>query len=91
MKIETKSLFLGMLLSATIIIGLEELNFVTKANAEVMSKQCVWSYVNDFGFPNMGENGKIELSEVWLKMSKDGWMLKAVNSHGDIYIFEKCN
>lgn len=74
MKIETKSLFLGILLSVTIIIGLGEINFVTKANAEAMSKQCVWSYVKDLGSPNIGENGKIELSEVWLKYQKtDGY------------------
>ena len=91
MEIELKSLLLGVLLSTSIILGISEFDFVTKANADTISKQCVWSYIKDGGSPNIGEDGEVELTDAWLKMSKEGWVLKATGFNGVIYMFEKCN
>lgn len=89
MKIETKSLLLGILFSAAVFLGFGEFEFIANANAEMDSEQCVWSYIYDARFPNIGEDGEVKLDKSWLKMSKEGWVLKA--AYPELYVFEKCN
>lgn len=50
--------------------------------------QCDWTMIDDGGTPTIGRNGELDLSPEWERVSRSGWMLKAV--HSDEFIFERC-
>jgi hypothetical protein len=67
------------------------LDAVSKAHAQTKPPHhCVWTYINDSGEPNIGEDGAIDFSKGpnWKKLSDEGWELKAVKENN--YIFERC-
>ena len=88
MKPEYKYFLSGLVISALGYSGINGAEIISTANAESKAKQCVWSYINDKGAPNIGEAGKIEMDEDWTKMSNSGWKLKLCS--GNIWVFEKC-
>jgi hypothetical protein len=55
-------------------------------------RHCVWTYINDVGQPNIGEDGQIDFSRGpnWKKVSEEGWELKAIKENSNTYIFERC-
>lgn len=88
MKTEYKYFLYGLVISAIAYSGINGAEIISTAKAESSAKQCVWSYVKDGSGPEIGEAGKIEMDEDWTKMSKGGWKLKT--SHGQFWVFEKC-
>ena len=56
---------------------------------------CEWTYIQDAGLPNLGEDGKVDLKDKsWKAMSDGGWHLKAsvpLQALGTVaYVFERC-
>jgi hypothetical protein len=53
-------------------------------------QHCVWTYITDHGYPNLGENGRVDLHDPdWKKVSDEGWHLKVFAQNGT-YVFERC-
>jgi hypothetical protein len=59
---------------------------------EKRQRHCVWTYIDDAGQPNIGEDGQIDFSKGpnWKKVSDEGWELKAIKPGSNTYIFERC-
>jgi hypothetical protein len=55
-------------------------------------RHCVWTYIEDAGQPNIGEDGNIDFSKGpnWKRVSDEGWELKGVKASTNTYIFERC-
>ena len=53
-------------------------------------RHCVWTYINDQGEPNIGQDGNIDFTKGgnWKRVSEEGWELKVVKENN--YVFEKC-
>jgi hypothetical protein len=82
------------------ILGIVLLVLVTQAMSSLLNthaqtkpqRHCVWTYIEDAGQPNIGEDGKIDFSKGpnWKRVSDEGWELKGVKASTNTYIFERC-
>ena len=77
---------------ALVVLATESIsNGLLRTNAQAKSERhCVWTYINDQGEPNIGQDGAVDFSKGpnWKKVSEAGWELKVVEQHN--YVFEKC-
>ena len=80
----------------TIALALSAVALVVGISRPVQAqanRKCVWSYLTDGGAPNIGKDGKGDITDAsWKAMSDGGWEFKqAFSITGDTaYLFERC-
>jgi hypothetical protein len=81
----TTAVALSVLAVQSISKGPEQTHAQTKSQ-----RHCVWTYINDQGEPNIGQDGNIDFTKGknWNRVSEEGWELKVVKE--DNYVFQKC-
>ena len=81
----------GTVLAVLVTQSISSALLSTHAQAKPQ-RHCVWTYIQDQGQPNIGEDGQIDFSKGpnWKKVSDEGWELKGVKENNGTYIFERC-
>ena len=75
----------------SVVVGIlvSQVGVLKGAQSTTGQVKCDYTYVDDDGKPNIGENGEIKYDDEWRKMIEGGWILKVAVAEG-VYVFEKC-
>ncbi|MFI5296724.1 MAG: hypothetical protein ACHREM_01390 [Polyangiales bacterium] len=61
------------------------------AVAQTVAHHCDYTYIQDTGGPDIGENGEVTYDRNWGWVVSQGWVLKAVSGPTNAnYVFERC-